>query len=734
MFTGLSLTLVRPHSAMTYRHLLLPLVLASLSSTAQAQNPNDPGLLDPVIYELLQRPWRLPSSHQVTGHSEQINLVGRVKKRRADQGESATDKPISAQGTNSPNRDLRTALRDLDDASANQNQGGMTAAAVEMQGILTGSTQGRIYDGFSMLNTHRGGWLPDHLPGEFRSKEVKDRGRRATGLDGVDRVVWEVDVNLLYFDEEMDCDTAFLVFSPQADFRDLLYINYTVYSTTTESFAPTTLLHDVDPFGAGELPSKGYDAVWVPLGSNEITELTIDHGSIGTIHGIQVWGWYAQPDRSVYLQPVWESLDPITGLPRRDPRGATMMAQMAGQTFDSIGDAAVEKKLWSVADSVMQGASAASIQAILTQVRTGPLGDMDQWQDELENRNLFPQEALDLLALEGIDPHVLGPNRLGTYDAILVYANHELYMDSLDAIEGHDPLTGEPVPLPNDAQGENYRIKVFNLDSTTHFLQSFDYGPALHDDIATCRIAPSGGHSLEVFAAQPVQGTPKMNELQWRTGWGLRQGLGTVPQFDVFTQAADQPALQPFNDEHGSIQLGWQYPSPDRGADWRVSPPADWLNGTQDLEEGGLPGVIIGTATPGFGVAKMPTGDLSGFHPDGLKNADTDADGVADSLLFPDWLRNPDSLQGDLIPATKEWQPFLFLNPQNGTMFLDPQNPSQGLWAEQTYVFGQPLAPGANQVIEFRRPRTQAQALWHTDGLFRGSTGAPSRTNDVFTR
>jgi hypothetical protein len=474
--------------------------------------------------------------------------------------------------------------------------------------------------------------------------------------------------------------------------------------------------------------------VWFPLGGNEITELTVDHGSLGTIQGVQVWGWYAQPDRSVFLQPVWESVDPSSGLTRRDPKGEVMMGQMASLTLDGIGDAAVEKKVWNVAESVLQGASAASIQAILNQVRTGPLGDMDQWQDELENRNIFPQEALDLLAQEGIDPEVLGPNRLGPYDAILVYANHELYVDSLDLIEGHDPITGLPIPLPNDAQGKLYRIKVLNLDHTTHYLQSFDYGPALHDDIATCRIAPSGGHSLEVFTAQPVQGTPKVHELQWRTGWGLRKGLGTVPQFDVFSQVPDQAALQPFVDEFGATQVGWQYPSQDRGSDWRVSPPQSWLRGTQALEESGVPGVVIGSATPGFGLAKMPTGDLSSVHPNGLVNTDTDADGVADALIFPDWLRNPDAQQGDLIPTTKEWMPFLYLNPENGTMYLDAQNPSLGLWADHTYAFGEPLKPGANQSIEFRRPRTQAQALWHADGLFRGSTGAPSRTNDVMTR
>jgi len=699
-----------------------------------AQNPNDPGILDPVIQDLLGRPWRLPASHQVTIDSEQINIVGRVKKKRADQGNSATGQAIGTAGINSPNRDLRDALRDLDDASANNNAAGMIAPAQEIESILSGNTSGRIYDGFSLFRSSRGGWLPDHISGEYKSKAVQDRGRRAPGLDGRNHTVWEVDVNLLYFDEEVDCDTAFLLFPPQADFRDLLYINYTVYATGTESFSPTTLLHDVDPFGAGTLPSKGYDAAWVPLGGNEITEITIDHGSLGTIRGVQIWGWYAEPDRSAFLQPVWESLDPLSGLLRRDAKGQVMMAEMASLDRASIGEAAPEMKSWTVAEAALTGASPSAVQAMLNNPLVPPLGTHNDWRKVLEHRSVFPQEALDLLALEGIDPGAIGPNRLGPYDAILVYANHELYLDSLDLLEGHDPVTGLALPLPHDAQGQELQLKVINLDHRSHYLQSFDYGPALHDDIDTCRFAPAGGHSLEIFVDQPVQGAPKMAELQWRLAWGIREGLGTIGQFDIFSLAQDLPALTAFQDEKGSARLGWQYAAGDRGSDWRVDPPASFLGGGVPLLENGSAGVIIGTATPGYGLAKMPQGDLFPFHPDHLRNSDTDGDGVLDALLFPAWLRNPDPLQGDLIPSTKEWEPFLYLNPANGSRFLDPQNPALGLWADRSYAFGEVLEAGANRSIRIRRPRSQTQALWHVDGLMRSSIGAPSRTNDTFTR
>lgn len=718
-----------------YRPLLLFLLFAALPSAAAAQNPNDPGLLDSVILEYAGRPWRLPASHQVDGASEQINIVGRIKRKPADQGVSATGQPILAAGVSSPNRDLRNALRDLDDASANNQAAAMMTLAGQIKAVLFGNTQGRIYDGFALLNTNRGGWLADHVQGEYKTKRAENRGLVAPGLDGHVRPVWEVNVNLMYFDEEVDTDTYFLLIPPQADFRDMLLVHYKVYSTTTESFAPTTLLQDVDPFGAGKLPSKGFDAAWKSLGKDEITEISMNHGPLGTIRGLQIWGWYATPDRSLFIQPVWESLNPQTQALRRDPRGQVMMAQLATLGLAQIGDAAPEKKVLAIAEAVLQGASPAVVQAMLNNPQVAPLGTHDQWQQELSHRNLFPQEALDLLALEGIQPGIVGPNRLGPYDAILVFANHEVYLDSLDLLEGHDPLTGFAVPLPTDGQNQELLLKVINLDSATHYLQSFDYGPALHDDIATCSTAPSGGHSLEIFVDQPVQGAPKMAELQWRLGWGLRKGFGTLQQFDIFTQLQDAAGLVTFTDGHGAAAEGWQYPVVDRGGDWRVNPPAQWLGaGTTPLQEGGSDGVVIGAATPGYGVARMPFSDLSALHPNHAVNADTDNDGIADALLFPSWLRNTNAQQGDLIPATKLWEPFLYLNPVDGSRFQDAQNPALGLWADLSYAFGEPLPAAVNRSVHIRRPRSLGQALWHVDGLFRESSGVPSRTTDRFTR
>ncbi|MFK5956375.1 MAG: hypothetical protein QM477_08035 [Planctomycetota bacterium] len=702
------------------------------TSSLQAQNPNDPGLLDPVIQTYLGRTWRLPSSHQVTPDSEQINIVGRVRKTRADQDVSSTGQAI--QNTDDPSQSLRNGLESLQDAAMNNQMGAMTLAAEDLRAILLGTTQGSIYDGFAMLNYNRGTWQNDHVAGEYKTKRLTDRGQKIPGLDGRLRTVWEADVNLLYYDEDVDSDTFFLIAPLAADFRDSVQLNYTVYSTGTESFSPSTLVQDLSPFGEGALPSKGFDAAWVPLSGNEVTRISIDHGSLGTLRGVQLWGWYAEPDRSQYMEIVREELDAQGGT-RFEVRGATMMELLRGLNLDSIGDAAPEMKILQVADAVLAGSSANQVLAMLQQGNVAPLGTLNDWRKVLQGKDSFPLEALQILALEGIQPDVFGPNRLGPYDAILVYANHEVYSTSLD-LEGHDPLTGFSIPLSNDPQGSMWKVKVINLDNTTHYLQTHDYGPALHDDIATCRFAPSGGHSLEIYVDQVIQGGPKMDELQWRLAWGLRDGLGVVGQFDIFTQAQDLPNLQGFLDQSGQALAGWQWPLSDRITDFRVDPPMAWLGSTatSGLIENGGSGVVIGTETPGFGGAKMPLSDLSAFHPDGAFNTDTNGDGQLNALLFPAWLRNPSASGGDLIPSTPLWLPFLYRNPNNGTAWMDPTDHALGAWIDQSFVFGEPIQANSDGFLEMRRPRSQGQALWHYDGLFRDTAGAPTRTSDRFTR
>jgi hypothetical protein len=66
--------------------MMLSTLIAAVLAVPAPQDPNQPGLLDPVLQHFTQRPLRLPGSDQVKLPSEQINLVGQVRKKKGDHG------------------------------------------------------------------------------------------------------------------------------------------------------------------------------------------------------------------------------------------------------------------------------------------------------------------------------------------------------------------------------------------------------------------------------------------------------------------------------------------------------------------------------------------------------------------------------------------------------------------------------------------------------------------------
>lgn len=284
---------------------LAPLVLLALlpASAAAAQDPNHPGLLDPVVEGYLHGQARLPGSDQVLPPSELVNIVGGTRRRPAAGASSAAGATIGAGGSESPNRHLRDALDALDRAAAAGNVAAMRAAAAAAEEILHGATHGRIYDGFPMLHQDRGAWRADHVPGEYLTKRVRDSGRRVAGPRGRPQVVWTVEICVLIYDDEMDSDTAFLLLPPEIHPLDRLVVQWTVYSTEGDNLIPTTLLEDFAPFGEGRLPSKSYDATWVVVGADEVTEVAVDQGLLGDLRGLQAWRWRTPRPSGVFVQP-----------------------------------------------------------------------------------------------------------------------------------------------------------------------------------------------------------------------------------------------------------------------------------------------------------------------------------------------------------------------------------------------------------------------------------------------
>ncbi len=87
-------------------------------------------------------------------------------------------------------------------------------------------------------------------------------------------------------------------------------------------------------------------------------------------------------------------------------------------------------------------------------------------------------------------------------------------------------------------------------------------------------------------------------------------------------------------------------------------------------------------------------------------------------LRFPPFLRNPNAAGGDMIPPTTAWKPFPWINPNNGTLFIDPANPDLGYCADRTYAHGTPIAPGGALNATVESPRAAGQIFNQFDDLF----------------
>jgi len=687
----------------------------SLAALGGAPSSPNTGILEPALSATTGQAVVIPNTDQASG-SQLLNMVGGPVESNAMGAQSLTGHTITA--LNSPNRDLHDGLSALDVASSAGDAAGMAVIAQDLLDILTGQTQGRIYDGFAMLNYNRGAFAPGHVPGEYKMKVLADTGLTAPGMDGVPRKIWETTVNFLWYDGQFDSDTFLLRVPIAMNEFDTIRINYRIYSLVTEDFAPTAVMADYRLPGSVQFPFKGFDSVWEKIQNNKVTEITVDMPPMRLLRGVYTWGWRVHPPRIQFLQPVFEIVNAHTGAVELDPQGMSYAFRNAQLSIDGIGEAAPEKKIYNVAQAVLAGATPASVAAMLNDANTGPAGVWQGWADLLENQNQLPPEAWDALAAQG-----LTPGDFGEYEFITAYMNNEMY--------GEGPNGNK---IRGWYQGDRMKVALVNLDNHSHHFRNVDFGATLTDDISSGSF-PSGSHSFEVMNFKPAYGAPKVAESQWRAGWGFRPHFDIIQQDGTFPRASDNAMTKTYTGGDGSAFTGFQYDADLRGGDFRFNPP-NFAIGTSSnpsqfrlKDEDGLDGIVIGQLTEGYGVEHMcdhlehPLGgfcarDIGPFNPNGVYNIDTDGDGVNDELWFPPFLRNPNPAGGDIIPPTPAWKPFLWINPNNGTLFIDPADPSQGFWSDLTYAHGAPIAPGDVLSANIQMPRASGQVFYQFDDCF----------------
>jgi hypothetical protein len=642
---------------------------------------------------------RIPGTEQVSD-GELTQVVSHTVED-AEGATSVTGHEITQ--VSNPHDDLFAALDRLGDAADDGDTAGMEEAAQEAAAILEGETSGRVYDGFPLLNYSRGGPLSDQVDGEYKTKRLRDSGETRPSIDGTQRTVWEVDVNMLWYGESFDADTFLLRVPVEAHENDLLRVNYHVYSLEREELSPGTAVND-----AGGLPFKIFDSTWSEVHTDEVAHVSVDKPPLGMLRGIYTWGWRAHPPRIHFLQPIFET--EVNGNVVLDPKSASFATRNRNLGIDDIGDAAPEKKAYDVVRAVLDGtATPSEVRAMLEQQSTPPRGDCSDWIDLMSDPLQLPPEAWDVLEAEGIDRGSFGP-----YRYVTVYANNEMYGDGPDGADTVEPW----------AQGDQFDVKVINLDDHTHYYRAVDFGSRVGDDIRSADLDLSGASSsFEITNLKPLHGAPKSAEMQWRSGWGFRPHRDVVTQYDVFPRSSDRTALESFTDGSGESREGYRFSTATGDNTWRFDPPKKIVGTASDPssqrlhESDGTRGLRIGQQTDGFGVATMPSGDLSDAHPRGLTNVDIDGDGT-EELAFPPFLRNPDTAGGDVIPPTPLWAPFLFLDPNNGTLFQNGTDGSDGYWIDETYAQGRPVAAGESVTATVEGARAAGFVFYQFDPLF----------------
>jgi len=718
----------------------LALLFAAAPPVAQGEevDQNNPGILEPVTSHLQGKEIRVPNTDQSIDGVEQTALRGAVVGVEATDTTSMLGHQITQ--VSSPNDDLFFALQELAEATKDEDQAGMDAAAEEIKAILLGTTQGRIYDGFSMLNFNRwkhpeispADFAPGIIPGEYKMRRLQDTGETfISPFDGEERKIWEMDINMLYYDGQIDSDTFLFVVPVDAHPDDTVRIHYRIYSLVEEDFSPTLVMLDRrQAQNSVNFPFKGFDAVWVAMDPGQVVDMTIDYPPVRMFRGVYTWGWRVHPPRIQFLQPVYEIVNAHTGEVEFEGQSMSFTIRNREElTIETIGDAAPEVKMYEIAQAVLDGTSAATIDAWLNEPDQGPQGIWVEWADLVKFQRQLPPEAWDVLAQE--DGLEVGDT--GDYQMVSVFLNNEMY--------GAGPFLNE---VPPWNQGDTFSVKLINLDDHTHYFRNVDFGTRLNDDILRC--CGGGLTSFEIMNFKPSYGAPKVAEMQWRAGWGFRPHYDVILQDGVFPRGSDRVSLKPYTGGEGDTFFGYQYSEGHRQGDFRFNPP-NFIIGfdandpsTFRLKDAdGQDGLVIGQKTEGYGVAQMCpddpypgfcTGDISAFNPTGVLNwppPPLQGQGLCGNrpepceLRFPPFLRNPsqgDSEAGDIIPPTGAWETFTWINPNNGTIYIDPNDKSKGHWADLTYAHGAPVFAGKSRNATVELPRASGQVFYQFDDLF----------------
>ncbi len=653
-----------------------------------------PNSVDPVLSKTMMREIRIPNSCSAIDGQPNLHASA-TKITPMLEAKSLMGYPITSM--RDPYQDLEAATTRLVNIASEREYRPkpLRAAAKDIMRILLGTTKGRNYDGFALLNYNRGAYASDHVANEYKTKRLRDTGETfISEVDGEKRKVWEVDYTMYWYGQNFDSDMYLLRIPFEMHDFDEFRINWRIISLIQEDLAPSTIMND----GFGRI-YHGLDSTFETIPSGSVTELTVKYPPKKHIRGLYIWGWGVHPPRVQFLQPVVE----INEVGDLNWPSRSFSERCAGDlTIENIADEAPEKKFYNVAKKALDGIHGGVILKLLTDPEYGPYGTYRQWLQAASNQRQLPIEAWERLKEED----GLEQGDFGEYDIILAYMNNEMYGDNPAAAAGQEGRNGV---VKDWKQSDSFRVKVMNFDKQTHYYRNVDFSAKLTSENKYA--FGNGEFSFEKFSPKPSYGVPKIAEMQWRTGWGYVPHVGVAQQSGLFPREIDRENLTPFLDQFGETFYGYVFKN--TTGYFRFDPPEPIRAGEigdfkieagEPLKEAdGSDGVLISFDAEAFGTAKMPS-DVITTHPDQENRPE---------LTYPGFLKNPSS-GGDIIPPTPVWMPFLAMHPETGTL----KDPDGNWWVDQTYLHGRPVFGKGSIVANIEAPRAGGQLFYQFDPLF----------------
>jgi len=390
----------------------------------------------------------------------------------------------------SPSEDLDYIIDILEDNVVNDTAVDLDMVQVGIDILEGNQVAGRAYSGFPML----------HYTGPNKIKEVEPICAGGVCQPGETVIGGNVDVNMLYWDQHIEADTAFIDPSAVQDVPWTITYHVNILTGGIEDFSPMTMNFDQTPDGQRGPFHASMDQTYFPM-LDEGTQYTIKiKQSLGKYYNLTyTWGWRIHPPRVQVTEnalkkgasgepgveaktlPQWE-ID-VFGV---DPKGSEANKYAA---IAKIGELSPAKRLWTLL-RVIKNNQISNNPANINVPKSSNIivaTAIQAVQKAQENKGQLKQIVEDLRAayLDWSDRTKLPAGVIADPDATitLLYVNNTIY-GSRQGLAGDGTSLG-PASFKGICNGcahdwlkrpYTYNVTLYNADHFVHGYMNVDFG------------------------------------------------------------------------------------------------------------------------------------------------------------------------------------------------------------------------------------------------------------------